>query len=357
MSEEINKINKLLSEVRKYTIQQKEISRKSGEDFNVFKLCGVYHYENSHSDIIAEFLNPKGSHDCGNDFLLTFCRIVGLDRNIYQQADIRREYFLGDNFGRIDILIQARKNMIIIENKIYAGEREDQLKKYREWLDKKKPTQETDAKLLFLTLDGRKSVKFTGEYSRISYKDHIIPWLTECIRLAAEKPFVRESLIQYRTLVEDLTKGEIMTIDQELFDAITRNFKSAIEVRNEVDHVKAAWLWDNILEPLLAKDSNFTVDRPREEMIATNDVFLSYEDKVKQKKVLYAFNSYGFKKPRQEVITKDESGKETIQKSQRNDLPHNWDDGFFSKITPENTKEMAQAVIESIIRDKDNVLI
>ena len=30
-----------------------------GESFNIFEVCGVNHYEVSHSGIIAELLNPR----------------------------------------------------------------------------------------------------------------------------------------------------------------------------------------------------------------------------------------------------------------------------------------------------------
>ena len=145
-----------------------------------------------------------------------------------------------------------------------------------------------------------------------------------------------------------------MKIDQELFDTIAGNFKSAISVGNYVDFVKAAWLWDNIVLPLREKGF-VTIPDNRDEMMQVKDVFLICEDEKKGKKVIYAFDNYGFKNPRREVITKEESNRETVQKSKK-DLPHNWDDDFFSEITPENATEKAQDVIERIIRDKDDVL-
>ena len=64
----MTEIEALLGKVKDLAIRQEEKSRSTGENFNVFKLCGVNHYENAHSDIIAEFLDSKGSHDCGSVF-------------------------------------------------------------------------------------------------------------------------------------------------------------------------------------------------------------------------------------------------------------------------------------------------
>ena len=44
-------------------------ARHRGEEFNVFHLCKVDHYENCHSAILAEFLDPNGSHGQGDTFL------------------------------------------------------------------------------------------------------------------------------------------------------------------------------------------------------------------------------------------------------------------------------------------------
>ena len=79
----MTEIEALLEKVKNLSKQQEEKSCSTGENFNVFKLCGVDHYENAHSDIIAEFLDSKGSHDCGSDFFQAFCKITGLDFRNY----------------------------------------------------------------------------------------------------------------------------------------------------------------------------------------------------------------------------------------------------------------------------------
>ncbi|MBQ9502405.1 MAG: PD-(D/E)XK nuclease family protein [Lentisphaeria bacterium] len=348
-------VHDLLEKISQLHIRQEEISKLKGDNFNVFKLCGVNYYETRHSDIIAEFLDPKGAHGCGIDFLQAFCQIVGLNFDKFENAEIDREYPIPD--GRLDILIQSQGNRIIIENKIYAGEGEEQLKRYREWLDKKAGNQ-SEASLYFLTLDGRPSSiddEIQGQYNCISYKNHIISWLTECIRIAVEKPFIRESLLQYRNLVEELTKGNKMSEeDKKIAETIQKDFSSAIAVKRHTDQAKAMWLWDNILDKLI-RDEHFTADRDRDTMIDSQDVFLSYFKN--HKKVTYAFNQYGFKVPRREIVIYDASDK-IIQETRTSTgkCPHNWDDDFFTEITPDNASDKATEAINKIIADKDKVL-
>ena len=356
----MTEIAALLEKVKKLSIQQEEKSRSSGENFNVFKLCGVDHYENAHSDIIAEFLNPKGSHGCGSDFFLAFCKITGIDFFKYGNAEVIREYWIDD--GRLDILIRAGENKIAIENKIYAIEQQDQLKRYRDWLNKDSSDKE-NAPLFFLALDGRPSSDQTiqGQYTCISYKKHIIPWLTECVRIASEKPFVRESLLQYKKLVKELVEGESMKIDEKLSKAIQSDFKSAIQVRDYVDAVKAEWQYDFVLSKFaeengILKDTGIKFEILGNEgktgMIAKHDVFFSFtrENQGVKTTVMYAFNNYGFRTPRREVTVTDKDGHETKTTSTK-ECPHNWDDDFFSKITPENSTKKAEEAIKAIKED------
>ena len=352
----MTEIEALLEKVKDLSKQQEEKSCSTGENFNVFKLCGVYHYENAHSDIIAEFLDSEGSHGCGSDFFQAFCKITGLDFFKYGNAEVIREHWTDE--GRPDILISAGKNKIVIENKINASEQQDQLRRYRDWLDKNS-IDKKESPLLFLTLNGRPSSdeKVQGQYTPISYKNHIIPWLAECARIATEKPFVRESLLQYKKLVEELVEGGTMKIDEDLSKAIQDDFKSAIQVRDYVDAVKAAWLYDFVLSKFaeengILKDTGIKFEilggKGKTGMIEKHDVFFSFtsENQGKKTTVLYAFNNYGFKTPRREV-TKPGKNKETSTK----ECPHNWDDDFFSKITPENSTKKAEDAIMAIKED------
>ena len=57
----MEKIINLLNQVGTINNKNNEILEATGSRFNMFQICGVNHYENTHSAIIAEFLNPSTS--------------------------------------------------------------------------------------------------------------------------------------------------------------------------------------------------------------------------------------------------------------------------------------------------------
>ncbi|MBQ5443834.1 MAG: PD-(D/E)XK nuclease family protein [Erysipelotrichaceae bacterium] len=122
----------------------RDINQKmsEGAGFNVFRLCGVDHYETMHSKILAEFLNPKGSHGQGKLFLDLFCEMLGrlgFDGSFSLNVSVSTEftgYIKGESVGRFDILIEdsSTSSVCVIENKIFASEQPEQLKRYAAWL-------------------------------------------------------------------------------------------------------------------------------------------------------------------------------------------------------------------------------
>jgi hypothetical protein len=65
-------IRKTLSEIEVIRVRNEAILDATGGRFNMFRVVGVNHYENTHSGIIAEFLNPNGSHGLKDKFLREF---------------------------------------------------------------------------------------------------------------------------------------------------------------------------------------------------------------------------------------------------------------------------------------------
>ncbi|MEO1098444.1 MAG: PD-(D/E)XK nuclease family protein, partial [Bacteroidota bacterium] len=131
-------INKLLTGTTKIIQRQEELKKLKGENFNIFSILKIEHDENrTHSAFLAELLNPKGSHLCGNVFLLHFLRVLNLDKKFnINSAYIELEKYIGnvDNVnqtgGRIDIWISdIDGNSLSIENKIYAGDQVKQIQR------------------------------------------------------------------------------------------------------------------------------------------------------------------------------------------------------------------------------------
>ena len=212
-----NDINGLLAGVGRWTIAM-EARRQDGHGFNVFRLCSVDHYENDHSRIIAEFLNPCASHGMGSVFLREFLMRPNVLEHIKQKG-FPLEDGLGNldsamveteeafHEGRCDITIHWRGWCIVIENKLYASDQPGQLKRYYQAVLR---TGENPI-LLYLTLDGHPaSTESSGDvdYCRISYREDIVEWITQCSNTAQERPHIRETLNQYRNLISELSNNQ-----------------------------------------------------------------------------------------------------------------------------------------------------
>jgi hypothetical protein len=223
---DINDIQGLLNQVATINKKNTEILDATGGRFNIFRICGVNHYENTHSSILAEFLNPQGSHSLKNQFLDAFLETIGKSFILKDfdttNATVHTEY-VTDN-GRIDILIKDHnKNAIIIENKIYACDQHEQLKRYDSFAKK----HFEHYQIYYLTLFGSEaSEQSAGNviYHTISYAETIIQWLDECIALAVRLPLVRETLIQYSNHIKQLTDQDMSNKNEEEITSLLAKF-------------------------------------------------------------------------------------------------------------------------------------
>ena len=231
----MKELQNLLQQIATITQKNSEILNATGGRFNMFRICGVNHYENTHSAIIAELLNPKGTHSLKSELLKAFLSLI--DKDFVptdfnpSNATVYTEYTTTDK-GRIDILIKdANKNALIIENKIYAADQYEQLKRYDQFAKKEFKAYQ----IYYLTLWGSEASLQSGEgvnYLTISYADTIIRWLDKCIALAARLPLVRETLIQYSNHLKILTNQDMNAKNQEEIVKTLADFGNLEAVQN-----------------------------------------------------------------------------------------------------------------------------
>jgi hypothetical protein len=219
----MEQIKKLLEQVSMTTKRHAEDIERldaTGGRFNMFRVCGVDHYENTHSAILAEFLNPNGSHGLRSKLLECFIETIGSDfikKNFdCANAHVHREYDTGN--GRLDILIEDNQNhAVIVENKIYAADQQEQIERYAEFAEKKYG--KGNYQILYLTLFGRDASEQSGgdidDYTTASYKEDIIKWLEQCVPIAVRHPMVRETINQYINHLKQLTHQDMDTKNRE----------------------------------------------------------------------------------------------------------------------------------------------
>ncbi len=218
---EMEELQQLLKDVYEAT---KDIKQGKKEPFNVFELCGVWSTEMRHSAILAYLLNPQSSHKFGAIFLKKFYEQIGLNHFIAEGSYVETE--LSFDNGRMDIVISNSHNQtVVIENKIYAKDQEEQLNKYQKQLLKNKG----QFALLYLSLDGHEANVKDVDYLRISYRNDILQWLDKCINITQKKKktFATTTLTQYKELIMVLTKTDITQKEKEkVAEYTTANFKT-----------------------------------------------------------------------------------------------------------------------------------
>ncbi|WP_086237792.1 PD-(D/E)XK nuclease family protein [Campylobacter porcelli] len=244
-----------------YENKVKERRARGIHDYNIFDVLETK--EVKHSKFIASLLDPKGLHYQGDLFLREFinaCGIsdFGLDAS---NALVYREY------KNIDIYITDGDKHIIIENKLWTSDHDEQVARYIRIIIGEIGEQNEDSLseiyerilVLYLTpsddvikkLDGIDEVKNDSliidnneiAFKHISYKKEIIEWLCRVKDEITNLMDLTAIISQYEKAVKILTnQGERMANDivkeqirsnYELCAAIYDNFKSVeIELTN-----------------------------------------------------------------------------------------------------------------------------
>jgi len=264
----ISGIKNLLENVNVIQNKYDDIAEITGEKFNIFGVLNLTSNEvRTHSAFIGELLNRRGSHGLKDIPLNLFIRMLE-EKFISNEVDESEKIIAPDKFkfntetaittvektikklnedktegGRIDIIIEdnSRKNALIIENKIYAGEQENQLIRYYNY---SKENFQKEAPILYLTLDGNSPTSGKGlvekeHYFNISYKEDIINWLELCIKEASDKPMLREVIKQYIYLIKKLTGQTInKKMSDEIQNIILNNYSAAEQITKEFEKVK-----------------------------------------------------------------------------------------------------------------------
>jgi hypothetical protein len=281
----MEKLKSLLQSVAIIQKKYDDLAEYSGEHYNIFDILGVRSNELSHSSILTNLLDPKGKHGQKHVFLDLFLEQINsrfkenthayhddLKNFVTQNATANKEIYVGGvNFdlaegGRVDIVITSGNQNIIIENKIYAGDQEQQLLRYNNHF-KNQP-------IIYLTLDGSEpsesskgNLVLNHDFICCSYKTDIKEWLEKCIKEMANKPFIRETLNQYLILIQQLTNqannnkmsGEISKLivnNIENFGAFMTILETEDSVKKEIIQILQKQLLELNLD---LKVENFTL--------------------------------------------------------------------------------------------------
>jgi hypothetical protein len=190
-----------------------EEARLSAPGYNVFSVLGLSRSEvRTHSAMLAHLLNPQASHGQMSLFLRCFLehcaqKYAGfpMPSDAVENGHWETLTELSTPYGRLDIVVRSPDlNFIfVIENKVDAGEQQDQLTRYGRWLAAHQQEYPSQA-LLYLSVHGQPAYT-AGEfpYFRLSYRQDIPAWLERALP-QIQAPNVLEVVRQYRSLVLSL---------------------------------------------------------------------------------------------------------------------------------------------------------
>lgn len=267
------KIESLLQLIYKIRQEYRKSISQTGLDFNIFEIIGLTTEEvRVHSAFISNLLNPKGTHHQNEKFLELFIKRFSYNNIDVANTSVECEKYIGrktdDAGGRIDIFISDRSKTIIIENKIYASDQDNQLVRYHRY-DKK-------ALLLYLTLDGREPSKdskgdlTSNDYKCISYSEDILNWLEDCKAAVDDIPIIREAINQYIILIRNLTNQSINKhMSHEIIETILGNqdyIESALEIvktwnSKETKEYIRNYFWQNLEKTIIERFENKNIKR------------------------------------------------------------------------------------------------
>lgn len=161
--------------------------------FNVFDY--IYVDENQLSDLIADLLNPNGKHGQRDIFLNEFVKLIKKTEFLQEVFPVvYREVgttLMSKTQRRMDILIEWSEHGIMIENKPWADDQDDQIWDYKKNLERRfnenyiivylsKHYQEPA--LNSINKEDLERLKHNDQFIIISFENDLKMWISNCIK-------------------------------------------------------------------------------------------------------------------------------------------------------------------------------
>ena len=197
-----------------------------------------------HSKVIYNLLSQDWGKKDKETFLTLFLKEIGIeDENIYDKNwEVTREkaFDLDTIKGRLDFEIKSKDCIYIIEMKIDAGDQPEQLIRYQKFAKE----QHKKYKIFYLTLDGHNaSKKSIGEnleenqkveYTNISFKEEILNWLENCLKLVEGKENKLACINQYIASINKILGEKETKIKDNILKSV-KDIKNAISLYGKLN--------------------------------------------------------------------------------------------------------------------------
>ena len=199
-----------------------------------------------HSKVIYNLLSQDWGKKDKETFLTLFLKEIGIeDEIIYDKNwEVTREkaFDLDTIKGRLDFEIKSKDCIYIIEMKIDTGDQPEQLIRYQEFAKE----QHKKYKIFYLTLDGHNaSKKSIGEeenleenqkveYTNISFKEEILNWLENCLKLVEGKENKLACINQYIASINKILGEKETKIKDNILKSV-KDIKTAITIYEKLN--------------------------------------------------------------------------------------------------------------------------
>lgn len=279
------------------------------ERFNIF---AALHKTNDevrlYSRFISVLLAPNGSHKKKDKFLRLFLKTLSIENFDTLNCEVYPTEWNKSEYKNIDILIinRVKRQAVILENKIGAGdsnsEESGQLERYYNLVHYEENIPKENIRVFYLSPNKREpSDESLGAYktldningATIGYGTEILGWLNSCLQECINSPYLRESILQFIELIEDMTNNNSEIEERieirDLIGSSADNMQSAKLIMDNFKHVKWHTVWDfwcELAETLKEKGFEI-VSQPTTDDVHNTTHFESY------KKGYETSNDYG----------------------------------------------------------------
>ncbi|HEY8689638.1 MAG TPA: PD-(D/E)XK nuclease family protein [Chitinophagaceae bacterium] len=226
--ENIDHIKELLNRFIPVQVRVQENNKNETPYYNVFKVLRIEYLEaRVHTPFLADLLNPRGLHSQGQIFLDSFLKLVSPEKKWteYEKENIEIKTEHKTSQGVIDILIfhrnqiKQKRFLIIIENKIFACDQENQIERYYNYAlkDLKIPKEQILLVYLKPTRDSPTEFSISGKLKNeldkngllklLGYSPDISAMLLECNE-SINSQKLKQTIIQYIDILKEFNYGE-----------------------------------------------------------------------------------------------------------------------------------------------------
>ncbi|WP_086301058.1 PD-(D/E)XK nuclease family protein [Campylobacter devanensis] len=282
---------------KEYENKVKERRARGIHDYNVFDVLETK--EVKHSKFIASLLDPKGLHYQGDLFLREFINACGISDFGLDTSNVLvyREY------KNIDIYITDGNKHIIIENKLWTGDHNEQVARYIQTIideQNKDELSEIYKRILVLYLTpfdyvieklggidevGKDYLKLRQNqvaFRHISYENKILNWLNEVKIEIVNLTDLNVIITQYEKAVKNLINGGKME-NNLIIEQIKRNYELCVNIHNKFENAKI-----NLLNELFSK-----VDKTLQETINPKDWTIEFHE-IKEPFKIFSIKLKGY---------------------------------------------------------------